>query len=300
MTPAAEADRTAKAAGASEAAGAAEARRVQEPAVSRRVAVLAGLRRVAALGRAEGLLLRRNGLAVVIALTLPVVTVLGLRSSPGLAGVIGSDTGAAVVTAVATVSLNLFVYYHLVTALVARREELVLKRLRTGEPTDLEILAGTVAPAVAVAWAQIALTAVAAAVWFDVTTPVNLLLVIVAILLGTAVFVLLATASTALTPTVELAQATTTPMLFIPLTFSGLYLPLSDLPQPLEHVGRLLPLTPVVDLLRLGLSGTTTDGRTVDFAGSFAPAVQGVLVLLAWVAVGGLATRRWFRWEPRR
>jgi ABC-2 type transport system permease protein len=291
MTPAAEAKRAAEAAGA---------RRVQEPAVSRRVAVVAGLRRVAALGRAEGLLLRRNGLAVVIALTLPVGTVLGLRSSPELAGVIGSDIGAAVVTAVAAVSLNLFVYYHLVTALVARREELVLKRLRIGEPTDLEILAGTVAPAVAVAWAQIALTAFAAAVWFDVTTPVNLLLVIVAILLGTAVFVLLAAASTALTPTVELAQATTTPMLFIPLALSGLYLPLSYLPHPLEQVGRLLPLTPVVDLLRLGLSGTTPDGRTVDFAGSFAPAVQGVLVLLAWVVVGGLATRRWFRWEPRR
>jgi ABC-2 type transport system permease protein len=294
MIPAAEAQSAAE-----------EARGTQEPAGARRGAdglrrAAASLRRVAALGRAEGLLLRRNGLAVVIALTLPVVTVLGLRSSPELAGVIGSDTGAAVVTAVAAVSLNLFVYYHLVTALVARREELVLKRLRTGEPTDLEILAGTVAPAVAVAWAQIALTAIAAAVWFDITAPVNPLLVIVAVLLGTAVFVLLAAASTALTPTVELAQATTTPMLVIPLALSGLYLPLSDLPQPLEQVGRLLPLTPVVDLLRLGLSGTTPAGRTVDFTGSFAPAVQAVLVLLAWVAVGGFATRRWFRWEPRR
>ncbi|WP_206686232.1 ABC transporter permease [Kribbella qitaiheensis] len=255
---------------------------------------------MAALGRSEGVLLRRNGLAVVIALALPVSAVLGLRSSPELAGVIGSDTGAAVVTAVAAVSLNLFVYYHLVTALVARREELVLKRLRTGEPSDLEILAGTAAPVVAVAWAQIALAALAAAIWFDVTRPVNLLLVVAAIVLGTAVFVLLATASTALTPTVELAQATTTPMLVIPLILSGLYLPLADLPRTVELVGRLLPLTPVVDLLRLGLSGTTTDGRTVDFAGSLAPAVPSVLTLLAWTVVGGLATRRWFRWEPRR
>jgi ABC-2 type transport system permease protein len=260
----------------------------------------AGLRRIAALGRAEGILLRRNGLAVAIALALPIGTVLAVPSSPELTGVIGSGTGAAVVTAVAAVSLNLFVYYHLVTTLVARREELVLKRLRTGESTDLEILAGAALPAVAVAWAQIALTAVTAAVLFDVTAPTNLLLVITAILLGTAVFVLVAAASTALTPTVELAQVTTTPMLVLPLTLSGLYLPLSDLPQPLEQVGRLLPLTPVVDLLRLGLSGTTTDGRTVDFVGTFAPAVPSVLVLLAWVVIGCLATRRWFRWEPRR
>jgi ABC-2 type transport system permease protein len=267
------------------------------PAAGRRTA---GLRRTLALGRSEGVLLRRNGLAVAIALSLPIGTVLGLRSSPELTDVIGADIGAAVVTAVAAVSLNLFVYYHLVTALVARREELVLKRLRTGEATDLEILAGAAAPAVTVAWAQIAVAAIAAAIWFGVPLPVSVLLVLTAIILGTAVFVLLAAASTAMTPTVELAQLTTTPMLVIPLTLSGLYLPLTELPHPVEVLGRLLPLTPVVDLLRLGLSGTTTDGRTVDFAGSLAPAGPSVLTLLAWIVLGALATRRWFRWEPRR
>jgi len=55
------------------------------------------------------------------------------------------------------------VYCNLVTALVARREQLVLKRLRTGESTDPEILTGTAAPAIAIAWAQIAVAAVAAA-----------------------------------------------------------------------------------------------------------------------------------------
>jgi ABC-2 type transport system permease protein len=43
------------------------------------------------------------------------------------------------------------VFYNVVIALVARREELVLKRLRTGEVRDAEILAGTAAPAVALA-----------------------------------------------------------------------------------------------------------------------------------------------------
>jgi ABC-2 type transport system permease protein len=57
------------------------------------------------------------------------------------------------------------VYYNLVTALVARREQLVLKRLRTGESTDPEILAGTAAPAIAIAWAEIAVAAVAAVAW---------------------------------------------------------------------------------------------------------------------------------------
>jgi ABC-2 type transport system permease protein len=253
-----------------------------------------------ALAWSEGLLLRRNPLALLIAIGLPIGTVLGLRSSAELTAIVGADQGAAIVTAVTAVALNLFIYYHLVSALVARREELVLKRLRTGEATDLQILAGTATPALAVAWAQVLLASLVSAVLFGVPAPVNLLLVVLALTLGSLVFVLLATATTGLTRTVEMAQLTTTPMLVIPLTFSGLYLPLSELPELQGQLARFLPLTPVVELLRLGLSGTTHDGSTVDLAGSFGPAVQPVLVLLAWAAVGALATRRWFRWEPRR
>jgi ABC-2 type transport system permease protein len=58
-----------------------------------------------------------------------------------------------------------------VTALVARREQLVLKRLRTGESTDPEILAGTAAPAIAIAWAEIAVAAVAAVAVFGMAPP---------------------------------------------------------------------------------------------------------------------------------
>ena len=252
------------------------------------------------LAWSEALLLRRNPLALLIAFGLPIGTVLGLRSTPELTEIIGADAGAAIVTAVAAVSLNLFVYYHLVTALVARREDLVLKRLRTGETSDVQILAATAAPSVAIAWIQIVGVGVLGAIAFDLPLPVNPLLVVAAIVLGTLVFVFLAAATTPLTRSVELAQVTTTPMLFIPLALSGLYLPLSDLPEPLAQLGRVLPLTPVVDLLRLGLSGRSSDGSTVGVGGSFEAAVPAVLLLLAWVTVAALATYRWFRWEPRR
>jgi ABC-2 type transport system permease protein len=252
------------------------------------------------LAWSEALLLRRNPLALLIAVGLPIGTILALRSSTELMSAIAADQGVAIVTTVAAVALNLFVYYNLVTALVARREELVLKRLRTGEATDLQILAGSAIPAVTIAWGQALLAGLVTAAVFGLPLPVNLLLVLLALVLGAAVFVLLATATTPLTRSVEFAQVTTTPLLFIPLTFSGLYYPLSELPDPMQHVAEVLPLTPVVELLRLGLAGTAPDGSTVDLAGSFAPAVRPVLVLLAWLAVGGLATRRWFRWEPRR
>lgn len=252
------------------------------------------------LAWSEALLLRRNPLAVLIAIGLPIFVVLALQSSAELMAVIGPDPGTAILTTVAAVALNFFVYYNLVTALVARREEYILKRLRTGEATDLQILIGAAAPAVVIAWGQAVLAAVSSALLFGLPLPVNPVLVLLALVLGAAVFVVLAAATTALTRSVEMAQLTTMPFLIIPLNFSGLFFPLSELPDGLDHLARLLPLTPVVDLLRLGLSGTAPGGETVDLAGSFGAAVLPALVLLAWVVVGGLATRRWFRWEPRR
>jgi ABC-2 type transport system permease protein len=256
-------------------------------------------RRVAALARGEALLLRRNPIALLTALATPVAMVLATRASvPERAGDLGE--GAGVVTSLTAFALLFVVYYNLVTALVARREELVLKRLRTGEIGDAEILAGTAAPAVAIAWGQILVGALVAITAFGMGPPTNPLLVLTAIVLGTAVFVLLALASTALTRNVEMAQLTTTPVLIAPLALSGLLFPVDLLPEPLQRLGQVLPLTPVVDLLRLGLTGTTSQGTGVDLAASFGPAVVPLLVLVGWVVAGVWATRRWFCWDPRR
>ena len=130
--------------------------------------------------------------------------------------------------------------------------------------------------------------------------PANALLVLAALILGTAVFVLLAAVSTALTRTVELAQLTTLPVLMLSVVFSGLLFPLAMLPGALRWLGPGLPLTPVVDLLRLGLTGTAPGGGHLGLAAAFGAAAIPVFVLGAWIVAGGWAARRWFRWEPRR
>ncbi|WP_131767124.1 hypothetical protein [Candidatus Protofrankia californiensis] len=61
-----------------------------------------------------------------------------------------------------------------------------------------------------------------------------------------------------------------------------------------------MPLTPVIDLLRLGLTGTTSDGSALRLGACFVAALPPLLVLTGWIAAGVWATRRWFRWEPRR
>lgn len=257
--------------------------------------------RIAALSRAEGVLLRRNRVALLTALALPVALVFTLKAAPAVVAAGGSRAvGAMLLTGLTAFALLLAVYYNLVTALVARREELVLKRLRTGETTDAEILAGTAAPAIAIAWAQIAVAAVAAVAVFGLAPPANAVLMLVALILGTAVFAVLAAVSTAATRTVEMAQVTTLPVLTIPFALSGLLFPLAMLPEPLRWLAQALPLTPVVTLMRLGLTGTAAGGHHLGMAATFGAAAIPVLVLAAWIAAGTWAARRWFRWEPRR
>jgi len=261
-------------------------------------------RRVAALARAEAVLLRRNPSALAGALIAPLILVLVPFSNspvPGQEGIPG--TGALLVVGLTAFTLTLGVYYNLVTALVARREEFVLKRLRTGEISDAEIIVGTAAPGVAIAWGQIALGLVAGFVLLDLGTPANLawlLLAVLALAAGTALCVLLAAVVTAWTSTVEMAQLTATPLLILSTSFSGALFPLGDLPEPLQRISQALPLTSVVDLVRLGLTGTTATGDAVTLASSFSPAILPVLILAAWLGAGVWATRRWFRWEPRR
>jgi ABC-2 type transport system permease protein len=188
-------------------------------------------------------------------------------------------------------------YYNLVATLVARREELVLKRLRSGECSDAEILIGAGVPAITIAWGQIIVGVIAATAVLGMALPVNPALVIGAVLLGTVVFVLLAAASTAMTRTVEMAQLSTMPVVLVSMVLGGLFPP-DTLPGPLPWVAQYLPLTQVVDLMWLGLTGTTRTGPG-DW-GSFNGIVAALLVLGAWGAVGVLARRRFMRWEPRK
>ena len=66
-----------------------------------------------------------------------------------------------------------------------------------------------------------------------------------------------------------------------------------------HDVTQLLPLSPVVDLVRLGLTGQAPGGDTVGFADSWAEAALPAVIAVAWIGIGVWAVRRWFRWEPR-
>jgi ABC-type multidrug transport system permease subunit len=252
-------------------------------------------RRVRALAAAETRLLLRNRTAVVNSLLMPLLLVASVR-------LIGLDTatGPRLVVTALGVTLVFLTYYNLVTTFVARREELVLQRMRTGELTEPEIVLGTAVPTLLVTVVQVVLVALGVAVVGEWTAPVDVVLPLAALVGGAALMVVLAAASTAFTRTAESAQITTLPLVLVATSVSGLLFPLSAFPETVAGVLRLLPLSPVVELAQLGLLGQTWDGRAVDLAGAWSAGLLPLVVLAAWIVVGGLVAARVFRWAPRR
>jgi ABC-2 type transport system permease protein len=257
---------------------------------------------VARLGATELLLFWRNKTALLTALSVPIIGfgVHNLMRADGVESEPASLGPAWLATAMIVIIVLFVVYYNLVTAYVARREELVLKRLRAGEARDGEILAGAAAPAVVIALFQTVLVMVGAAVAYELAAPVNAALVVLGVVAGIVICVLLAAISTAFTRSVELAQVSTLPVLMVCMFGSGALVPLEAMPDAVRAVARFVPLTPVVDLLRLGWLGTADSAAPVDMAGTFARAVVPLGIIALWVAVGVYGMRRWFRWEPRR
>ena len=254
------------------------------------------LRRVGALAAAETRLLARNRTALVNSVLMPLLLV-ALVPGTGLGDL---ASGPGVLTMAVGFTFVFLTYYNLVTTYVARREDLVLQRMRTGELSDGEVLAATAAPSLLVTAGQLALVGVGVAVLGLWTAPADVVLPLLAVLLGAALMVVLATASTVFTRTPESAQITTLPVVMGATVLSGLFFPLSVLPEGLATVARLLPLTPVVELLQLGVAGRTWNGEVVAGAELWWAALAPLGVLLAWAVFAGLATARGFRWAPRR
>ncbi|MDH6123697.1 ABC transporter permease [Kitasatospora sp. GP82] len=260
------------------------------------------LGRMLALGRAETTLLLRNRTALFTALVLPLMLVGGVHTMlkkqaehfPAL------DLNAGLVTAVTGLILMFVVYYNLTAAYVGRRGELVLKRLRTGEASDLEILGGTAVPSVVLALVQCAVLGVAAAELLHLPVPVNPVLMVAGLGLAVVLLIALAAVSSAFTKSVESAGITTLPVMLVAQFASGLLVPLEVMPDQLATFCRALPTTPAFQLLRLGWFGTDGSATATDFAGTWVQAAPHLALAALWTTVAVWAARRWFRWEPRR
>ncbi|MEV0090674.1 ABC transporter permease [Streptomyces sp. NPDC050738] len=248
--------------------------------------------RLGALARAELTLMGRNKATLSTALLLPTVMTFSMYSV--VKDMDLSDTGLTVGSVLIPGALGyvlLFaVYSTLVGVFVVRREQLVLKRLRTGELRDQEILAGASFPTVAVGVVQCAIIAVAGSVAMGVEAPGAWWLALVGLVIGLVLMCALAAATAALTKSAEGAQLTIAPVLLLSMAGSGLVVPLDVMPDRLASLCELLPLTPVVGMIRSGWTGGVDGYETLGQ----------VATALAWIVLAVFAVRKWFRWEPRR
>lgn len=248
--------------------------------------------RMTALARAELTLLGRSRATLFTALFVPLLLPLGVQTATEEMDLekVGLSVGTVMLPAAIGFSLLFAIYTALTNIYVVRREELVLKRLRIGELRDPEILVGAALPAVCIALAQCVLLAVGCTVLLDVGAPPAPHLAVLGVLLGAVMCVALAAVTASFSRTAESAQVTSLPLMFVSLLGSGITLPLEVLPDRVASVCELLPLSPVIALVRGGWTG---DLSAYDALGAVATA-------LAWTVLSVFAVRRWFRWEPRR
>lgn len=248
--------------------------------------------RMRALARAESTLFLRNKGTLVAALFVPLVLPFSVRTAMSDADLkeAGLNIGTLILPASVGFSLLFAVYAALVGVFVARREELVLKRLRTGELRDVEILTGSALPAVVTGFVQCLLLALGCTVLLDLDAPPDPQLALIGLLLGLLTAVALAALTASFTRTTESAQVTSLPLMLLSFIGSGITVPLEFLPDRLASFCELLPLTPAITLVRGAWTGDL----------SAYEALGAVLTGLAWTVLSVFAVRRWFRWEPRR
>ncbi|WP_380164435.1 ABC transporter permease [Jannaschia sp. R86511] len=244
--------------------------------------LLPDTRRVGGLAAANTRLLVRNRLTLTYALLLPLLP-LGLLLITAEDPTAGTSTiGTALLLA------YLFpVFYNLLSVVVTRRDELVLKRLRTGEARDVELVLAMSLPGVVVA-VVLAVLVVPVAVALGMPLPQDPLLYAVMVLLACVMFVAFALWTAAWTASAEAAQLTSAPVLL--LATAGAFVMM--LPGPLAEVLSRTPGGALDSLVRLSWLGAGT-GST------WGEAAQPLLVLLAWTVLALALARRSMRWEPR-
>jgi ABC-2 type transport system permease protein len=206
-----------------------------------------------------------------------------------------------VLTGVPGLMLGFAVFINLVNSFTARREELVLKRLRGGQTSAVAIMGSSALGALALFLGQVVLLGV----WVQRSLgalPANVPLLLFAAVLGVALFTLFAAAFSGITPNAELAQITVLPVIMVMMIAAPVAFPVEAMPGPLRVVSGLLPVTPVVEIMRtafLGRDHLSGSGEALGMVGQWTAALPSIGILLIWIAVGALLARWLFRWEPR-
>lgn len=254
------------------------------------------LARTLHLARWNAVLLGRNRLALVYGTVLPLTALATL-----FAGDRGEETlGAYSIGGVLLLAALFPVYYNILSQFVSRRDELVLKRMRTGEVRDAELLVGIALPGVVLAVAVCA-AAVPIAAALGQPLPVNAVLYAVGTVLAVAMFAAFAYWTAAWTRSAEAAQLTSMPVIILAAIgpMGGLLAGTSDTLRELISWTPGAAMTELVRVGWFGFDGGDATTSTLTIGQTWELAAQPTAVLVAWTALAIHLAARSMRWEPR-
>jgi ABC-2 type transport system permease protein len=171
--------------------------------------------------------------------------------------------------------------------LVADREKLILKRLAATPLRRWQLVGSNVLMRVLIAFTQAIIIVAVGTLAFGVEITGSLLIVAGFVTLGAMAFLALGYVIASFAQTEDSANGMTSMIQFPMMFLSGAFFQIDQMPQFLQVVARIIPLTYLADALRQVMVG----------GAAFAPLWVCALVLLAWLVVCfGIAARK-FRWQ---
>jgi len=171
--------------------------------------------------------------------------------------------------------------------LVADREKLILKRLSATPLKRWQLVVSNVIMRLLLAIAQAVIIVAVGAQLFGVEIGGNLVLMAALIVLGAMSFIALGYVIASFAKTEDAANGMTSVVQFPLMFLSGTFFPIDSMPEALQAVARVMPLTYLSDGLRqVMVDGTPFNPLWVCFA-----------VLAGFLAICFAISARFFRWQ---
>jgi ABC-2 type transport system permease protein len=171
--------------------------------------------------------------------------------------------------------------------LVADREKLILKRLAATPLRRWQLVGSNVLMRILIAFTQAIIIVAVGSLLFGVEVVGSLILVAAFVTLGAMAFLALGYVIASFAKTEDSANGMTSMIQFPMMFLSGAFFQIDQMPQFLQYVARIIPLTYLADALRQVMVG----------GAAFAPLWVCAAVLLGWLVVCFAIAARKFQWQ---
>lgn len=261
-------------------------------------------RRLRSLASAEWLQFRRNKVILFMAIFIPLGMPLLMTGKLLMAeNQQDLNAGAAIVTEMFLAMSGLLVlFYSVLSMATTRRDESVLKRLRTGESRDWQILTAICVPGSMILTVLFVLL-VGGLVIFGADMPASIPVLLISLVGMILVGSLSALLTSGFTKNAEAAQITSMPVILIGMvSFASLR---QALPESLRGIAEKNPFGLIYDLVYLGWGGNYSDAvqngeAALEGTQLMQEAGTTVAILAVWIVVLAWSTATYMRWETHR